>query len=378
MEKISLNIFIDAFGWELARRHSFLDDVLVTRQPLGTVFGYSSTCDPTIITGKMPREHGHFSFFYYNPDISPFKGIRFLGLFPKSIMNRGRVRHHISKWFKRIYGYTGYFQLYNMPFDRLHLFDYSEKRDLYEPGGINSGLPTIFDYLRDKGISYYISDWRRGELYNLAGFESSIRRDKPAFAYLYLAAMDADLHRHGTRSQVITEKIQWYDQKIRQVLAVASDVYSDVCMQIFSDHGMTDVRDLCDLMTCIDKLQLEFGEDYVAVYDSTMARFWFFNDIAREKIINALSAEDRGTILSEETLQDYGCDFAGKEYGELFFLMKPGVLLCPSHMGEKPMKGMHGYDPYHKDSLAMFASNQKPEQTPKRLDDLYNIMMQQI
>jgi hypothetical protein len=37
-----------------------------------TVFGYSSTCDPTIITGKAPQDHGHFPFFYYNPDLSPF------------------------------------------------------------------------------------------------------------------------------------------------------------------------------------------------------------------------------------------------------------------------------------------------------------------
>ncbi len=72
LKRISLFVFIDALGWELLKRHSFLDDILITKEPLGTIFGYSSTCDPTIITGKLPRYHGHFSFFYFNPEGSPF------------------------------------------------------------------------------------------------------------------------------------------------------------------------------------------------------------------------------------------------------------------------------------------------------------------
>ena len=53
--ELRLFVFIDALGWELARKYSFLDDILVTKTPLGTIFGYSSTCDPTILTGKLPR-----------------------------------------------------------------------------------------------------------------------------------------------------------------------------------------------------------------------------------------------------------------------------------------------------------------------------------
>lgn len=375
MKKLCLNIFIDAFGWELLSRYSFLDDILLTKKPLGTVFGYSSTCDPTILTGKMPNDHEHFSFFYHNPTSSPFKWIKILDLFPKSIMNRGRVRHHISKTIKRFYGYTGYFQLYNMPFNLLHFFDYSEKRDLYEKGGINSGASTVFDFLRDNQIEYYLSDWRKNESFNLAGISDCLRNREVAFAYLYLAAMDADLHRYGPRSSKIEEKINWYDDKIRNILSLANDRYDQVILSIFSDHGMTEVTDLCDLMAQINTLNLKFGSDYSAVYDSTMARFWFFNPPARDRILNLLSKVEKGIVLSDKTLEDYGCNFKNNIYGEKFFLMKPGILLCPSFMGEKPMMGMHGYDPYHKDSIAMFASNYIPENNPKRLDDLYQLMI---
>src|SRR5947209_16258995 len=95
--KLSLFVFIDAFGWELLQRNSFLDDVLQTKAPLGTIFGYSSTCDPTILTGKLPREHGHFSFFYHNPSGSPFRICRLLRFLPAFVTRRGRVRRLMSR-----------------------------------------------------------------------------------------------------------------------------------------------------------------------------------------------------------------------------------------------------------------------------------------
>ena len=46
-DRLSLFVFIDAFGWELVQHYPFLDDLLTVKAPLGTVFGYSSTyCHP--------------------------------------------------------------------------------------------------------------------------------------------------------------------------------------------------------------------------------------------------------------------------------------------------------------------------------------------
>ena len=73
--RLTLAVFIDAYGWRVAERHPLLQGELSERRPLETVFGYSSSCDPTILTGTMPREHGHFTFFRYAPDASPFKSL---------------------------------------------------------------------------------------------------------------------------------------------------------------------------------------------------------------------------------------------------------------------------------------------------------------
>ncbi len=376
--KLSLFIFIDAFGWELLRQHHFLDDLLSVKAPLATVLGYSSTCIPTILTGVSPREHGHFSFFYYQPTTSPFGLCRWLELLPTSLTRRGRVRHLLSKALQRYYGYTGYFQLYNMPLRHLPLFDYSEKRDLYARGGITNGVPTIFDTLDERRIPFHLSDWRASEQTNLSALEDALQGQNIAFAYVYLAALDALLHAHGTHAPVITDKLRWYEDELRYAIRLAQQRYDTVHVYLFSDHGMSNIVDQCDLMRAINQLDVRFGTDYAAVYDSTMARFWFFNQRAREQISAVLHTEPRGRILTPEELADYGCDFPDDKYGEMFFLLQPGVLLCPSFMGEKPLAGMHGYDPDDPDSLAMFASNVTPDPMPQSLSDIHPLMLQEI
>ncbi len=372
-KKLTLCVFIDALGWELIRRHAFLDDIMKVKAPLGTIFGYSSTCDPTILTGVLPREHGHFTFFAYRPEKSPFGWYKYFGLLPKSIMERGRVRSKFSRIMKRVHGFTGYFQLYNMPFRYLNLFDYMERHNIFEPGGINGGQATIFDYLRKNRIPYC-----RPEGYNeaesVAEVEAAITEGSIRFSYLFLGRLDGLLHEFGTQAPVIGEHLAWYDKQIRNLYNVACQKYDSVRLMVFSDHGMSDIHSVSDVKGRIDALGLTFGEDYAAVYDSTMARFWFLKPGSRERIESVLAEIPDGRLMPSDELADYGCDFPGNTYGETFFLMNPGVLLCPSHMGIKPLAGMHGYAPQHPDSVASFMTNEPLEPMPNRLENLYVLM----
>lgn len=372
--ELALFVFVDALGSELAERHGVLGDLLPARGPVGTVLGYSCTCAPTILTGRMPREHGHFSFFAYDPPRSPFASFSWLSLLPKAVTSRARVRNVMSRAAKKGLGYTGYFNLYNVPFDALPLFDYTEKRDLYEPGGILGGAPTIFDRLRARGVPYFVADWRRPETENLAAAEAVLSRGETAFAYLYFAELDGILHAEGTASPRVARKIAWYDTQLRRLLDRIGPAYDRVRLHLISDHGMADVHDTCDLIRQVNAAGLVFGSDYAAVYDSTMARFWFLEAGAREKIVARLAREPRGRILEDEELARLGCDFPDRRYGELFFLMHPGVLICPSFMGEKPIAGMHGYHPEDPDSVAFYAASHAPATHPARLDDLHAIM----
>ena len=382
-KSLSLCIFIDALGWEILKNHSFLDDELVHKQSLQTIFGYSATCDPTILTGLLPRSHGHFSFYAYDPDHSPFKGspfIQLMRLVPKALSSRNRVRNIAGRIIKKRLRYTGYFNIYNMPFRMLHYFDYTEKKDLYQKGGIKSGSPTIMDYARDNGIDFFLANWKACETENLENLSSVIKDESRncSFAYLYMASMDAILHQYGKDHAEVTKKIGWYEEKIRALLADARANYEEVRLFVFSDHGMTDVHTDFDLRQVIDRIGLKFGKDYAVVYDSTMARFWFLKEGAEEKIRAALQTVGEGTILEDSVLHEWGVDFPDKRYGDLFFLMNAGVLIVPSHMGERTIAGMHGYSPEDIDSTASFSSNVELATNPVRLDDLYILMKQEI
>lgn len=372
--RVVLAVFVDAFGWKVLNQAPFLDDVLRVKAPLGTLLGYSSTCDPTILTGRWPREHGHFSFYYYDPAHSPFRPLAPLRWLPAAIAERARFRRLVGAAFARWRGWTGYFQLYNVPFRYLNLFDYSEKKDIYQPGGIVGGCRTFLDDFRAKGVPFFLSDWRLPEAENVRRLKAALEEGQVRFAYLIFGGLDGVMHRWGPDHEAAARKVREYEAWLRDVIATAGRRYGEVRLHVFSDHGMTRVTGSSDLMARVARTGLRFAQDYAAVYDSTMARFWFLRPGAREPILEALAEEPRGRVLSEESLRAYGCDFPGHRYGEAIFLMDPGVVIHPSFMGRTVLAGMHGYDPDHEDSVAAYASNVEVRPRPGSLPDLAGLL----
>ena len=53
-EILPLFIMIDACGWEILKGRPFLKDLAPHRRKLESVFGYSSTCVPSILSGHWP------------------------------------------------------------------------------------------------------------------------------------------------------------------------------------------------------------------------------------------------------------------------------------------------------------------------------------
>jgi hypothetical protein len=137
---------------------------------------------------------------------------------------------------------------------------------------------------------------------------------------------------------------------------------------------MATIHTHVDLMSKVEALGLEFGRDYTATYDSTMGRFWFHTEAARERVTALLEQVPEGRILPSDELVRLGCDFEGDQYGELIFLMNAGVLIVPSHMGLKPITGMHGYHPDDPDSDASLLSNVEPTYPAEAITDVFHLM----
>ena len=377
-KKLSLFIFIDAFGWEVRQRHpSFLKDLTRDSRPLETIFGYSSACDPSIISGLTPAEHGLWCSYYYDPENSPFKWTRPLQILPDALFRRGRVRNQMSRWIKKKCGITGYFQLYSVPFEHLPLFNYAERKRIWEPGGLPRGK-TIFDRMAAAGIPYYAHDSGVPDHTRLERLTTDIRNQRIDFAYCSLGKLDALMHAEGNDTPAIGTLMEWYDAEIRKLLDAAEQNYSEVAWYIFTDHGMHNVTESYDLIAEIEALGLEWNRDYAAFYDSTMARIWFLNDAARETIVRTLSKHQKGRILSENELKTFGVYFEDGQYGDLIFLMNSGVQIAPSFMGVKPCKGMHGYHPADSDSLAAIASNRSIPPEITKIQHIYQLMLNEL
>jgi hypothetical protein len=142
---------------------------------------------------------------------------------------------------------------------------------------------------------------------------------------------------------------------------------------------MTPVEHRYDLVTQVEKLGLRQPEDYLAVYDSTMARYWFFNETAKKQVVDLLIEVKQGHFLSDHELKELGILFDDRRYGELIFLMDPGWLLTRSdfHGSWMPI-GMHGYHPDDPYSDAVFLSNQKPVRPVLAICDVYHCLMEAI
>ena len=86
---------------------------------------------------------------------------------------------------------------------------------------------------------------------------------------------------------------------------------------VISDHGMTPVHSQYDLVGKIEALGFSMPKDYLSVYDSTMARYWFFNDAARNAILGELSRTSCGRIVDDPELERLGILFPDRRYGEV-------------------------------------------------------------
>jgi predicted AlkP superfamily pyrophosphatase or phosphodiesterase len=353
---LPLFVFIDACGWEILRDKPFARGIAPLRRPLRSVFGYSSACIPSILSGAWPAEHRNWCYFVHDPERSPFRALRALGWLPKWVTSRRIFRRWLSKLLRGPMRFKGYFDLYNIPFKHIGRFDFTEKKSPLQPRGMNRG-DNIFDFLEKEGIAYHVSEPARGEAGNLQALCADIEAERIDFGFLYWPELDGLMHRVGNDSPEVPAKLDRYEAQLAGLLETARRHYQDVRLYIFSDHGMANCTRFLDLRRRLEALPVSMPKDYAVVYDSTMARFWFFNERARELVTASLQGVPEGRVLPDAELRELGTLFPDRYFGELIFLVEEGVLIVPSDMGEKPLAAMHGYHPDDPQSYAALLTN---------------------
>jgi Type I phosphodiesterase / nucleotide pyrophosphatase len=369
-------VLIDALGWLILQGHDFLQDLLPFRQPLRTVLGFSSGAIPTILTGRPPAQNGHWNLFYYDPQGSPFRWMKHLSFLPSSVLDHRVTRKLLKEMGRRLFGLGSQFECAVSP-RLMPWFNWVEKKSIYERGGV-SGASSIFDELAEQNVAYRVYSYHHAsdeQIFKMA--QRDIRDDAASFYFVYLSEMDRFLHDHcGDGSGKLEERLSWYASNLRQLFAVAREVDPDADLTVFSDHGMTPVTNHFDLVKQVARCGFSMPNDYLSVYDSTMARFWFFNDQARTGISEELKSLSCGRVLSDPELESLGVFFPDRRYGELVFLLHPGWLITNSDFNGKGWmpSGMHGYHPEDNYSDGIFLSDRVPPMSVHGVADVYYCM----
>lgn len=348
-----LIVLVDALGWITVERMGFLSDLLPYRKCLTTVFGYSSTAIPSLLTGAMPEDHGHWFLYKRALGKSPFVGASLVDRAPGNLGTRWRVRVRLQEFWRKRAGIQGYFSLYEVPMRVLGDLAPVEVEDTWAPGAFPE-TPTLVDYLTEQNLSFFQSDWREPDAEKIAKARRSIQNENPDVVLLYLTEVDATQHRVGTTHEEFDAKVRDVEKEVRQLIDDMGGSGS-VGVSLFSDHGMTDITGHHDLLAILKEAGLERGRDFEGFLDSTVARFWSMKDrSAIEKVLDSISW---GKRLSDAQIKEWGVRFPDQDYGEVFFLVDPGLLILPSDMGSAPLAAMHGYDPADPTSDACFLAD---------------------
>ena len=373
--RLHVFVLIDALGWQVIQGRNFLSDILPHRAPLRTVLGYSSAAIPTILTGVPPATHQHWNLFYYDPTGSPFRWLRHLRFLPDALLDHRVTRRLLKEMGRRWLGLGPLFECCVSP-RILHLFNWVEKRNIYGRRGI-VGAPSIFDRLAEAGIPYHVYSYHDGSDDTvLRRAAQDIETGDGTFFFVYLSEMDAFLHYHRGDPDKVAAQLASYELRLRALFATARKVDPEVSLTVLSDHGMTPIRAKYDLLAEIGGLGLRMPDDYLAVYDSTMARFWFFSNQARDKVTAALRALRCGRIVTDAELERLGVLFPDGRYGQLVFLLDPGCLFSRSDFngqGWSPA-AMHGYHPDDPDSEGIFLANRPPVRPVRAIGDVFACM----
>lgn len=374
--RVHIFVLIDALGWQILEESpDFLSDLLPYRTPLRTVLGYSSGAIPSLLSGRTPAQTGHWNLYYYDPAGSPFRWLRRFLFLPNAVLDNRLSRKILKEIGRRLLGLGPLFECAVSP-RVLPWFNWVEKRNLYAPGGI-SGAQSIFDRLEEDGIPYRVYSYHEmTDKQILDQARLDLRSGKAEFYFLYLSELDGFLHSHRPDARKVEQRVQWYADGLRDLFTLAKQCNPEPGFTVLSDHGMTPVEHHYDLVNDVESLGFQMPRDYLAVYDSTMARFWFFNEAARHAVAEKLASLSVGRIVSREELQQLGIYFQDHRYGEMIFLVQPGWLLARSNFnghGWSPV-GMHGYHPDDSNSDAIFLSNQQPSAALRTIIDVFQCM----
>jgi hypothetical protein len=361
MNQCVLVLYLDAFRPDYLAHTRFLKHLAVSgaHGRLVEPFGFSALA--AYFGGLSPGDVGYSHLYWYDPGNSPFSVAKYL---PKSgggahvdAFLRAELNRHSGA---RLSDYAAtYANAASIPLEYVHYFDVPETRAPFDPA---VGFDSIFAMMDRKGMPWYGMFWpltnrlpeRTDE--KILGAAIADLKQEHRFALVHLSALDTIGHEYGPSSSEIVAAVQKIDRQAEAMVSHCRLLYDQVDIVIFGDHGMVDVVNTFDLGREIGKHGLQYGNDYVAFYDSSMARFWCSNRAVEKKLANVLQGMEGGRLLTDEDKVAWNIATCDPRNGQFYFLCHPGTVIFPNFFQSEGamVKGMHGYAPNVADNKGIF------------------------
>lgn len=328
----------------------YIYDMTKKGKYISKIFPSSGFCERSeIFTGLDCYESGNFTAIGYCPEKGeyPARGVIItLANALSKVYKRG------AKYILRKYREKKKISMQPYYIPPKSLFQYGLTEDSKER---LFNYRTIMDELDENGYTYSLQGFTSlaqtiNMKIDLISFVDKMTNENIDFIPIYLGEIDVVGHKNGKEIEKIIPYLQEVDLCVKKISEIAKG--RNYAVAVLGDHGMVPVIETVNIFDVLKEIKID-ERQYTVFLDSTMARFWFKNIDAREKVCDALKnhLRDKGIIIDETNYAQYKipldvCAQSGKPiYGEIIWCANPGILIWPDYFNNPKMidKGMHGY-----------------------------------
>lgn len=371
-KKKVLVVFIDAFGPEQLSRFGERLSFLPHHKRLDGILGYSSGALPTILTGAPPAQHGRMCLFAEskNQKTSILRPLKWLGLLPRLVHERSRVRRVAEKLLTKAAKLEGYVALHRVPPELFDWLDMPEREDMFQSPDIG-GAPTFLSDARRAGLSVYAAPWQLPEAKRWEHAHQAMRSESPDLTFLYATEMDAIMHREGPNGPDAEAAFDRISSNIARARELLAEDGSPLLTMVIGDHGMARVH------TFVDPRKVLSLVPHVRLFvDSTMIRAWGSDSDLSQLRREIERAGWQGSWLAGDVLVDRRVP-KNDLFGRAMFVLPEGAIFAPSFLGGR-VNGMHGYDVNTTCSKAALASDAPIGQQVTGIDSVAGVVRQNL
>lgn len=341
----------------------FLYEFIKNNYTIGEINPSPGFCERSeIFTGLNSFDSGNFTAIARDPKISEYKGYKFLAFLKCIFSFNKRVQNFIIRKYLIWKGIN--MKPYYIPLKSLNKYylteDGNTKRIKYK---------TIFNILDENNLSYCLDAFTTLAGYDIVKIDSYTEYLKKRISYndyfipIYLGSIDYYGHHYKSNSLELKNELRKIDKTLKEMYKIA--IKNNYQFSVLGDHGMFEVRESINIKDIISKLKLKEGKQYDMFLDSTVARFWFYDEESRIKITNTLEKiKDKGKVINEKNYKKYNLpmDIISSDghpiYGDTLWYANSGVIIFPDYFNDKIDIGMHGYlDKISADGKGIFTAN---------------------